>query len=69
MKLKNVSKGALGLAKELVIEAGDEIEIEAKKLDSLMTPVIQGWFDDGKLVKLASKPGPKPKQSDDQDAG
>lgn len=60
MKITNVGKSPIGIANKIMLDIGQEIEVAEKDLRAMMSPALQGHFDEGRLIKSASKPGPKP---------
>lgn len=61
MKIRNTTKGDLGFTFETVVPAGSEIEIGAEVVKAhRASPVVEGWFAEGKLVEVKPKPMPSP---------
>jgi hypothetical protein len=60
MKIRNTTKGNIGLDPETIIEPGQTVEIDDMSRFK-GSKVVQSYFDTGMLVEVKAKPAPKPK--------
>lgn len=59
--IKNNSKGAIGLSPEVVIEAGDTMDIEPEVLEALgNSAVVKFYFTEGLLSAVEDTSEPEP---------
>ena len=57
MKIRNTTKGDLGLDFETIVPAGGVLDIDKDRAEAFAkSRIVQGWFEDGKLVEVKEKP-------------